>query len=170
MSDQLIQKFTNKHNTKKVPAIKIGDTVVVDTIIRDGDKQRIQKFKGLVIAVSGKGNDKTFTVRKISYGVGVEKIFPLYSTNISKIEVQKHSSVRRAKLFYLRGRVGKAAMKLKAGEAVTPEEHANEVVTEEEIEPVVLEVESNTAEEANSQTAVEVESEPVVEESESKGE
>lgn len=151
MSDQIIKKFSEKHNTKKVPEIKIGDTVVVDTIIRDGDKQRIQKYKGLVIAMSGKGADKTFTVRKISYGVGVEKILPLYSTNISKIEVLKHSSVRRAKLFYLRGRVGKAAMKLKPGEAVTPEEHMDEVVAEEEIEPVVQEVESNTAEEVKSE-------------------
>lgn len=154
MSDQIIKKFSEKHNTKKIPVIKIGDTVVVDTIIRDGDKQRIQKYKGLVIAMSGKGADRTFTVRKISYGVGVEKILPLYSTNISKIEVLKHSTVRRAKLFYLRGRVGKAAMKLKPGEAVTPEEHMDEVVTEEEIEPVVVE-------EVKSETAVEVESQEV---------
>lgn len=108
------------------PEVNVGDTVVIDTVIRDGDKKRIQKFKGIVIATKGKGITKTFTVRKISYGIGVEKIFPFYSPNIEGIEIIKHSKVRRSKLYYLRDRVGKAATTLKAGKDVT--EESNKVV------------------------------------------
>lgn len=151
MNTELMQKIQKKY-MKNVPELQVGDTVEVHTIIRDGDKQRIQKFKGLVISINGKGLDTTFTVRKISYGVGVEKIFPLHSTNISKIEVLKHANVRRSKLYYLRNRIGKAAMKLKDGAEVVPVEHAveadelelkDEAVETEPVEEVKAESESS---------------------------
>lgn len=120
MSTQVISKLETKQMVAR-PDVNIGDTVVVDTVIRDGDKKRIQKFKGIVIAMKGKGATKTFTVRKISYGVGVEKIFPLYSPNVENIEIIKHAKVRRSKLYFLRDRIGKAATTLRAGKAVTEE-------------------------------------------------
>ncbi len=87
----------------------VGDTVKVHVIIREGDKERIQVFKGDVIAKRGKGLGATFTVRKISFGVGVERIFPLHSKSIKSVEVVKKGRVRRAKLYYLRQLKGKAA-------------------------------------------------------------
>jgi len=110
-----MSKIDNKYKVER-PVLHIGDTVVVDTVIRETNKKRIQKFKGMIIAMKGKGITKTFTVRKISYGIGVEKILPLYSPNVAKIEVLKHGKVRRAKLYYLRDRVGKAASYLKKRE------------------------------------------------------
>ena len=94
---------------KKAPAIEIGDTVQVHVKIKEGDKERIQIFHGTVIARSGKGAAETFTVRRISFGVGVEKVFPLYGPSIEKVVVQHAAKVRRAKLYYLRERTGKAA-------------------------------------------------------------
>jgi len=88
---------------------KVGDTVKVHFTIREGDKERIQIYEGLVIAFKNSGVRKTFTVRKNSYGVGVERIFPLHSPKIEKIEVTRRGRVRRAKLYYIRGKVGKAA-------------------------------------------------------------
>lgn len=131
--DSLIRKIQSKAMDKKVPELRVGDTIEVATIIRDGNKQRIQKFKGIIISIQGAGTNKTITVRKISYGIGVEKILPVYSTNIQSIEVLKHAKVRRAKLFYMRDRIGKAAMKLKPGAAVMVEEGKAEEVTEETI-------------------------------------
>ena len=87
----------------------VGDTVKVYVKVVEGDKERIQPFQGVVIARKGSGARETFMVRKISFGVGVEKIFPVYSPNISKIEVIKQGSVRRAKLYYIREKKGKAA-------------------------------------------------------------
>ena len=87
----------------------IGDTVKVFVKVVEGDKERIQPFQGVVIARKGSGARETFMVRKISFGVGVEKIFPVYSPNINKIEVIKQGSVRRAKLYYIREKKGKAA-------------------------------------------------------------
>ncbi len=92
-----------------VPAIEIGDTVKVHVKIREGDKERIQLFEGTIIAIKGAGVSKTFTVRRLSYGVGVERVFPLHSPNVAKIETVRHGRVRRSKLYYLRDRVGKAA-------------------------------------------------------------
>jgi large subunit ribosomal protein L19 len=94
---------------KEVPAFKAGDNVTVNYKILEGNKERIQSFKGDVIKRQGTGATATFTVRKISDGVGVERLFPLYSPNIESIEVNKSGRVRRAKLFYLRGRSGKSA-------------------------------------------------------------
>ncbi|MBD3413612.1 MAG: 50S ribosomal protein L19 [Candidatus Aminicenantes bacterium] len=88
---------------------KVGDTIEVHVIIREGDKERIQVFKGNVISRRGSGAKKMFTVRKISFGVGIERIFPLYSKSIKKIKVLKKGKVRRSKLYYLRSLKGKAA-------------------------------------------------------------
>ncbi len=125
MSQEIIKKVQEKYGShENRPEIQVGDTIVVHNIIRDGDKKRIQKFQGMVISIKGSGADKMFTVRKISYGVGVEKIFPINSTNIDKIEVLKHAKVSKSKLYYMRKRIGKAAMKLKAGDAVVPAENS----------------------------------------------
>ena len=89
--------------------LAIGDTVRVHFKVIEGSRERIQVFEGTVIAMRGEGVKETFTVRRISYGVGVERIFPVHSPKIAKIELVRHGKVRRAKLYYLRDRVGKAA-------------------------------------------------------------
>lgn len=94
---------------KQVPAFKAGDTVSVHYKIREGNKERIQIYQGVVIQRNSVGVNETFTVRKMSNGVGVERIFPVNSPNIDKIDVNSHGKVRRAKLFYLRELTGKAA-------------------------------------------------------------
>jgi large subunit ribosomal protein L19 len=105
---------------KTYPDFKAGDTITVSYKIKEGDKERVQQFTGIVIQRKGVGNVKTLTVRKISNGVGVERIFPLNSPFIESIKVDKQGEVRRAKLFYLRGAIGKKAKidELKAAEAV----------------------------------------------------
>jgi large subunit ribosomal protein L19 len=91
------------------PQLEIGDTVKVSVNIREGDRERIQMFEGTVIARKGSGVSETFTVRRVSYGVGVERVFPIHSPNVKKVEVVRKGHTRRAKLYYLRDRVGKAA-------------------------------------------------------------
>ena len=91
------------------PVIAIGDTVRVDVKIREGDRERIQAFEGTVIAKRGSGVTETITVRRVSYGVGVERVFPVHSPNVAEVKVIRHGKVRRSKLYYLRDRVGKAA-------------------------------------------------------------
>lgn len=92
-----------------IPHVQVGDNVKVHYKIKEGDRERIQIFQGDVIRMSGAGARETFTVRKISFGVGVERTFPLHSPKIAKLEVTRHGDVHRAKLYYLRKRVGKAA-------------------------------------------------------------
>ncbi len=94
---------------ESVPAFAIGDTVRVDVKIREGDRERIQAFEGTVIARKGSGVAETFTVRRVAYGVGVERVFPLHSPNVAAVKVVRHGKVRRSKLYYLRDRVGKAS-------------------------------------------------------------
>lgn len=94
---------------KELTAFNVGDTVRVFVKVVEGDKERLQQFEGIVIARRGSGTRETFMVRKISFGVGVERIFPLYSPVIDRIEVIKRGSVKRAKLYYLRSKKGKAA-------------------------------------------------------------
>lgn len=94
---------------KELPAFQSGDTITVSYKIKEGNKERIQQYRGVVIRISGHGTKKRFTVRKISDGVGVERIFPIESPFIEKIEVNKFGKVRRAKLYYLRNLTGKAA-------------------------------------------------------------
>ena len=93
----------------EVPAIKVGSTVRVHVKIREGERERIQVFEGTIIAVKGSGVSSTFTVRRVSYGVGVERVFPVHSPNVAKVELIRNGKVRRSKLYYLRDRVGKSA-------------------------------------------------------------
>jgi large subunit ribosomal protein L19 len=105
----LIQLVEDKHMKKDVEPFGVGDTVKVHVIIKEGDKERIQVYQGDVIARRGTGLSTTFTVRKISFGVGVERVFPVHSKAIKKVELVRKGKVRRAKLYYLRKLKGKAA-------------------------------------------------------------
>ena len=102
-------KALNEKQLKEVPAVEVGDTVRVHVKVKEGARERIQVFEGTVIAKKHGGIEETITVRRISYGVGVEKVFPVHSPSIDHIEVVRNGKVRRAKLYYLRGRVGKGA-------------------------------------------------------------
>lgn len=103
-------KALDQQNTKaELPVIEIGSTVRVHIKVKEGAKERIQIFEGTVIAKKHGGVNETFTVRRISYGVGVEKVFPVHSPNVVKVETVRRGKVRRAKLYYLRDRAGKAA-------------------------------------------------------------
>lgn len=104
-----IEAFTNEQLKSEVPVVRIGDTVRVHNKIKEGTRERIQMFEGTVISKHGGGISETFTVRRISYGVGVEKTFPLHSPNVDKVEIIRVAKIRRAKLYYLRGRIGKAS-------------------------------------------------------------
>ncbi|MDE6952578.1 MAG: 50S ribosomal protein L19 [Erysipelotrichales bacterium] len=109
MNMQLVDQITKKQLRNDIPDFKPGDTLKVYVTIKEGDKTRVQLFEGVCIARKGSGISETFTVRKISYQVGVERIFPIHSPIIDRIEVVKIGKVRRAKLHYLRGLSGKAA-------------------------------------------------------------
>ena len=105
----LLQAFSEKYKKEEPPVVAIGDTVRVHLKVKEGNRERIQVFEGIVIAKKHGGIEETFTVRRVSYGVGVEKVFPVHSPSVEKIELVRHGKVRRAKLYYLRDRVGKAA-------------------------------------------------------------
>ena len=105
----LMQVFTEKYKKAEPPAVEVGDTVRVHIKVKEGSRERIQVFEGTVIAKKHGGLEETFTVRRISYGIGVEKVFPIHAHSIEKIETVRRGKVRRAKLYYLRDRVGKAA-------------------------------------------------------------
>ena len=105
----LKQAFVEKYKKAQPPVVSIGDTVKVHLKVKEGNRERIQIFEGTVIAKKHGGIEETFTVRRISYGIGVEKVFPVHAPSVEKIEVVRHGKVRRAKLYYLRDRVGKAA-------------------------------------------------------------
>lgn len=106
----LIAKIEQEQVKKDLPEFRTGDTVKIHTRVVEGDKERIQIFAGIVIAKQGSGLNSAFTVRKISYGEGVERVFPLHTPKIAKIEVTKRGKVRRNRLYYLRKRVGKEAV------------------------------------------------------------
>ncbi len=109
MRNKLIEKVEANQIRKNLPEFKSGDNVAVHVRIKEGNKERIQIFEGLVIKKHGAGTQETFTVRKISYGIGVERTFPINSPIISNIEVKRVNKVRRAKLYYMRDRKGKSA-------------------------------------------------------------
>jgi len=126
------EKIQNLEKTKlvKTPKFNVGDTISVNLIVREGDKKRNQLFSGIVIAVKNSGIRKTFTIRKISAGIGVEKIIPLNSPNIESIKLLKKGSVRKSKLYYMRKRIGKKALKVNDG--------IMDVITEAEPEELPL--------------------------------
>lgn len=105
----LIEKVTNAQLRDDIPEFRAGDNVRVHALIVEGDRERVQLFEGLVIRRRGQGISETYTVRKISNGVGVERTFPLHTPRVEKIEVIRHGKVRRAKLYYIRKLAGKAA-------------------------------------------------------------
>ena len=104
-----LDAFAKEQLKESVPAFHVGDTIRVHNKIKEGTRERIQMFEGTVIARHGGGISETFTVRRVAYGVGVEKTFPLHSPNVAGIDVIRYGKVRRAKLYYLRDRVGKAS-------------------------------------------------------------
>ena len=109
----LFDKIEAEQFRKDSAKFNVGDNVRVHTKVVEGDKERIQVFAGVVIGIRGRGLNQTFTVRRISYGEGVERIFPTHTPRVEKIEVERQGKVRRAKLTYLRGRIGKGAMAVK---------------------------------------------------------
>lgn len=124
-----ILKKIEEGQLQKRPDVKVGDTVKLYIKIKEGNKERVQMFQGVVIAMKGKGAETTVTVRKISYGIGVEKVIPLYSPVLEKMEVVKRGTVRRSKLYFLRGRIGRKALKISnikdvfmTDEVIVPEE------------------------------------------------
>ena len=117
MNQALLDKIQNEQFRKDAVQFGVGDSVRVHTKVVEGDKERIQVFAGVVIGKRGRGLNETFTVRRISYGEGVERIFPIHSPRVEKVEVERHGDVRRAKLTYLRKRVGKGATMVKEKEA-----------------------------------------------------
>ena len=126
-----IKLVTSGQMRKDIPKFHPGDTVSVHVKVIEGDKERIQQYQGIVMGIKGSGIGKTFRVRKISNGVGVERIFPMNSPNIAKIERIKEGSVRRAKLYYLRSLKGKSATKIKeriSADIILPEK-------QEEVQP-----------------------------------
>ena len=104
-----LEAFASEQLKESVPAFEIGDTIRVHNKIKEGTRERIQMFEGVVIARHGSGVSETFTVRRVAYGVGVEKTFPLHSPHVVKVDVLRRGKVRRAKLYYLRERVGKSS-------------------------------------------------------------
>lgn len=103
MSQQLLRELTKEYQKPEVPEFRAGDTVKVSVKIKEGNRERIQIFEGLVIKRQGGGISETFTVRKVSYGVGIERTFPIHSPLVEKIDVTRRGKVRRARLFYIRG-------------------------------------------------------------------
>jgi large subunit ribosomal protein L19 len=111
--NQIVNELSKEQLKNEVPPFKVGDGVKVHTLVREGEKRRVQMFSGVVIARKGSGIQESFTVRRISYGEGVEKVFPIHSPNVSKIEIEKESKTMRARMYYLRGLIGKKAMQVK---------------------------------------------------------
>ena len=119
MNQALLEKIESEQFRKDNAHFNVGDSVRVHTKVVEGDKERIQIFSGVVIGKRGRGLNETFTVRRISYGEGVERVFPLHSPRVDKVEVERQGAVRRAKLTYLRKRLGKGATLVKEKEKET---------------------------------------------------
>jgi large subunit ribosomal protein L19 len=118
MNEALLKKIHSEQFRKEPAVYNVGDTVKVHTKVVEGDKERVQIFSGIIIGMRGGGLNETFTVRRISFGEGVERVFPKHSPRVEKVEVERQGSVRRAKLTYLRNRLGKAATTVKEKEVV----------------------------------------------------
>ncbi len=138
----IIKSIEHEQLKNKIPELKIGDTVKVHQRIKEGNRERIQVFEGIIIKKQGGGVNATFTVRRVAYGVGVEKTFLVHSPMVEKVELVRVGKARRAKLYYLRDRIGKAA---KTKENVAARIENREIVIKEE--PVVQEVVDTVAEE-----------------------
>ena len=142
----IIKSIEHEQLKNKIPELKVGNTVRVHVRIKEGNKERIQVFEGIIIKVQGGGVNQTFTVRKISYGVGVEKTFLVHSPLVEKVELVRVGKARRARLFYLRDRIGKAA---KTKEQVGARIEDKEIVVKEDLtEEPVVEVEETPVEAA----------------------
>jgi large subunit ribosomal protein L19 len=109
MTNKIIQELNSRQMTREVPEFGPGDTVIVEVKVKEGDRERVQAYEGVVIAKSNRGLNSSFTVRKISHGEGVERVFQTYSPALGTISVKRRGNVRRAKLYYLRERSGKSA-------------------------------------------------------------
>ena len=151
----IIKSIEHEQLKDKIPDLKVGDTVRVHQKIKEGNRERIQVFEGIIIKKQGGGLNATFTVRKIAYGVGVEKTFLVHSPLVEKVEVVRVGKARRAKLYYLRDRVGKAA---KTKELVGARIEDREIVVKEELVEEPVAKETTAVEETVTETA------PVVEE------
>ena len=167
----IIKSIEHEQLKSKIPDLKIGNTVKVHVKIKEGNKERIQVFEGIIIKVQGSGVNRTFTVRKISYGVGVEKTFLIHSPLVEKVELVRVGKARRAKLFYLRDRVGKAAKtKEIAGARIEDKEieikglETEEAPVEEVVEEVTTPVEEVKEEVVETPVAEEVKEEVKAEE------
>lgn len=154
----IIKSIEHEQLKAKIPDLKVGNTVRVHVRIKEGNKERIQVFEGIIIKVQGAGVNKTFTVRKISYGVGVEKTFLIHSPLVEKVEVVRVGKARRAKLFYLRDRVGKAA---KTKEIAGARIENKEIIVKGEEAPVAEEVEEVVEATTEAQETVEAPAEVV---------
>ena len=148
----IIKSIEHEQMKNKVPELRVGNTVKVHVRVKEGNRERIQVFEGIIIKVQGGGVNTTFTVRRVSYGVGVEKTFLLHSPAVEKVEVVRVGKARRAKLFYLRDRLGKSA---KTKERVGARIENNEIVIKEERgeEPVAEEVSAVEEAPAEKETA-----------------
>lgn len=150
----IIRSIEHEQLKSKIPALKVGDTVKVHVKIKEGNRERIQVFEGIIIKKQGGSVNATFTVRRISYGVGVEKTFLIHSPLLEKVEVVRVGKARRAKLYYLRDRVGKAAKtKEKIGARISNEEI---IIKEEAVEEVAVAPEEAPAVETDNVVAQEV--------------
>lgn len=149
----IVKSIEHEQMKNKIPELKVGNTVRVHVRVKEGNRERIQVFEGIIIKVQGGGVNQTFTVRRISYGVGVEKTFLVHSPAVEKVEVTRVGKARRAKLFYLREKLGKAA---KTKEKVGARIETNEIVLKEEM--------TEASEEVAEETAPAVEEAPVAEE------
>lgn len=164
----IIKSIEHEQMKNKIPTLKVGDTVKVHVRVKEGNRERIQVFEGIIIKIQGGGVNQTFTVRRISYGVGVEKTFLIHSPMVEKVEVTRVGKARRAKLFYLRDRLGKSAKtkeqvgaRIETLETVIKEETAEAPVEEAVEEVAEAEVAETVVEEVA--PAVEAVAEPVAE-------
>lgn len=140
---QSVQNVERQYMKKKLPPFRVGDTVKVHVRVVEGNRERTQVYQGIVIGRSGAGIKETFTVRKISFGVGVERIFPVHSPRVEKVEIISRGHVRRAKLYFLRGRIGRKATRLREKYHVRIDEEMLEVLPEDILTPEVEELSSD---------------------------